>query len=139
MSKIITIQNNINNTQCNLVPTKIVPLKKEKGWGYEIWMVNNNKYCGKLLHFDGSAKFSMHYHLQKDETWYVLKGTFIFRWIDTSRADIIEEILTVGESIHIPPGLPHQLETVDGGEIIETSTEHFEEDSYRVMKGDSQK
>jgi len=122
-----------------LCPTHLTPLKVKKGWGYEIWMVNNNKYCGKILHFDGSAKFSMHYHLVKDETWYVNKGEFIFRWIDTTNANQIEEKLTEGQCIHIPIGLPHQLETINGGEIIETSTEHFDEDSYRVAKGDSQK
>lgn len=120
-------------------PTRLQPIRIEKGWGYEIWMVNNKKYCGKLLHFNGTAKFSMHYHLVKDETWYVNKGNFIFRWIDTSNANIITEKLTEGDCIHIPIGLPHQLETESGGEIIETSTEHFDEDSYRVMKGDSQK
>ena len=119
-------------------PTKLIPKRIDKGWGYEIWMANNNKYCGKILHFNNAAKFSMHYHLIKDETWYINKGTFIFRWINTTNADMIEEILLPGEAIHIPIGLPHQLETKDGGEIIEISTEHFEDDSYRIIKGDSQ-
>ncbi len=119
-------------------PTRLEPKKVNKAWGYEIWMVNNNKYCGKILHFSNKTKFSMHYHLIKDETWYVNQGEFIFRWIDTTNANVIEEVLTMGQSVHIPVGLPHQLETIDGGEIIETSTEHFEEDSYRVFKGDSQ-
>jgi mannose-6-phosphate isomerase-like protein (cupin superfamily) len=102
-------------------------------------MVNNNKYCGKILHFNKNAKFSMHYHLIKDETWYVRDGTFLFKWIDTKTADIKEEILTIGDSIHIPMGLPHQLIAGElGGEIIETSTEHFDSDSYRVIKGDNQ-
>ncbi len=119
-------------------PIKLTPIKKEKKWGYEIWMVNNNKYCGKILHFNSNAKFSMHYHLIKDETWFINDGEFIFRWIDTTNANIIEEILKKGDCINIPIGLPHQLETINGGEIIETSTEHFEEDSYRIIKGDSQ-
>ena len=120
-------------------PEKLEPKKIDKGWGYEIWMVNNNKYCGKILHFNGGAKFSMHYHLIKDETWYVNDGEFTFRWIDTTNANIIEENLKKGDCVHIPIGMPHQLETISGGEIIETSTEHFECDSYRVMKGNSQK
>lgn len=119
----------------DIVETKII----QKGWGYEIWMVNNNQYCGKILHFTNNAKFSMHYHLIKDETWYIKDGTFVFRWIDTTNAEIKEQILNQGDSIHIPKGLPHQLEAgIEGGEIIEISTEHFEDDSYRVFKGDSQ-
>jgi len=119
-------------------PTKLTPKKIDKAWGYELWMVNNNKYCGKILHFSEKAKFSMHYHLIKDETWYIQNGEFIFRWIDTKNANIIEEKLVEGDCIHIPIGLPHQLETSKGGTIIETSTEHYEEDSYRIIKGDSQ-
>jgi len=35
--------------------------------------------------------------------------------------------------------MPHQLITGEqGGEIFEVSTEHFDDDSYRVEKGDSQ-
>lgn len=119
-------------------PEKLVPKRVEKAWGYELWMVNNNKYCGKILHFSASYKFSMHYHMIKDETWYVNRGKFIFRWIDTKNADIITEELNVGDCIHIPKGLPHQLEALEEAEIIEISTEHFEEDSYRVIKGASQ-
>ena len=54
-----------------------------KGWGHEVIFVNNELYCGKLLVFKKGAKFSMHYHLIKDETWYVDEGEFIYRWIDT--------------------------------------------------------
>ena len=61
-----------------LQPIKISPKKVDKIWGYEIWMVNNNKYCGKILHFNGNSKFSMHYHLIKDETWYVAIRKFYF-------------------------------------------------------------
>ncbi len=115
------------------------PQKHEKGWGYELWIANSDKYCGKILHFNKSAKFSMHFHMDKDETWYVTSGEFIFRWIDTKTAEIHEQKLSEGDSVHILPGQPHQLETLTGGEIYEVSTTHYEHDSYRVMPGDSQK
>jgi mannose-6-phosphate isomerase-like protein (cupin superfamily) len=57
--------------------------KVPKGWGEEIIIENNEMYCGKLLKFKKGCKFSMHYHLIKDETWYVNEGEFIYRWIDT--------------------------------------------------------
>jgi mannose-6-phosphate isomerase-like protein (cupin superfamily) len=114
-----------------------------KAWGYERWICNTPKYCGKILHFSKNAKFSMHFHMIKDETWYVNYGKFIYRYIDTDTADVKEKIINKGDVVHIPPGLPHQLENIGGddgeeGEIFEVSTEHFENDSYRVMKGDSQ-
>jgi quercetin dioxygenase-like cupin family protein len=111
----------------------------EKGWGYEIWITNNEKYCGKLLCFNQGKKFSMHYHMIKDETWYVNSGKFIYRWIDTNTAELFEETLDIGDVVHIIPGHPHQLECVEEGVIFEVSTQHFEDDSYRISKGDSQK
>ena len=114
--------------------TKIV----EKGWGYELWIINNEKYCGKSLFFNENSKCSMHYHLKKEETWLVHSGSFILRYINGETAEVVEVDLKDNESYTIPIGLPHQLETKTGGEIIEISTEHFENDSYRVWKGDSQ-
>ena len=80
----------------------------------------------------------MHYHLKKEETWLVHSGSFILRYINGETAEVVEVDLKDNESYTIPVGLPHQLETKTGGEIIEISTEHFENDSYRVWKGDSQ-
>jgi len=110
-----------------------------KGWGHEIIFENNKLYCGKLLCFKAGAKFSMHYHMVKDETWYVQSGEFIYRWIDTDTAEINERIMKEGDSVRQVPGQPHQLEALSYGVIFEVSTQHFDSDSYRVWKGDSQK
>lgn len=109
-----------------------------KGWGHEIIFANNELYCGKLLCFKAGAKFSMHYHLIKDETWYVQEGSFIYRWINTKNAEVNEVVLKEGDSVRQYPGQPHQLEALTDGIIFEVSTQHFDEDSYRVWAGDSQ-
>jgi mannose-6-phosphate isomerase-like protein (cupin superfamily) len=113
--------------------------KVPKGWGEELIIENNDKYCGKLLIFKAGCKFSMHYHMIKDETWYVDKGEFIYRWIDTETAEIHEQHLKVGDIVRQRPGQPHQLEAKTEGTIFEVSTTHSDSDSYRVWKGDSQK
>jgi len=113
--------------------------KVPKGWGEELIIENNEKYCGKLLIFKQGCKFSMHYHMIKDETWYVNKGSFIYRWIDTNTAEIHEEILNPGNIVRQRPGQPHQIESLEDGVIFEISTTHSDDDSYRVFKGDSQK
>jgi len=110
-----------------------------KGWGHEIVFENNELYCGKLLCFKAGAKFSMHYHLIKDESWYVQEGTFLYRYIDTRNAEVGETRLEKGDSVRQMPGQPHQLEAITNGIIFEVSTQHFDDDSYRVWKGDSQK
>ena len=75
--------------------------KVPKGWGEELIIENNDKYCGKLLIFKAGCKFSMHYHMIKDETWYVDKGEFLYRWIDTETAETHEEHLKPGDLIVI--------------------------------------
>jgi quercetin dioxygenase-like cupin family protein len=109
-----------------------------KGWGHEVIFENNELYCGKLLNFKQGAKFSMHYHMIKDETWYVQEGEFIYRWINTETAEVNERTLKVGDTVRQYPGQPHQLEALTDGVVYEVSTEHFDNDSYRVWKGDSQ-
>ena len=110
-----------------------------KGWGEELIIENNELYCGKLLILKKGCKFSMHYHLLKDETWYVDKGEFIYRWIDTGTADIHEVTsLKSGDIVRQRVGQPHQLEALTEGVVFEISTQHFDEDSYRIWKGDSQ-
>lgn len=113
--------------------------KVPKGWGEEVIITNNEKYCGKILRFKRGAKFSMHYHLIKDETWYVNDGLFIYRWIDTNTAEVHEQQLSLGDVVRQYSGQPHQLEAITDGEIFEVSTQHFDSDSYRVWKGDGQK
>ena len=80
-----------------------------KGWGHEIIFENNELYCGKLLCFKAGAKFSMHYHMIKDETWYVKEGEFIYRYINTETAEVVEKHLREGDSVRQLPGQPHQL------------------------------
>jgi mannose-6-phosphate isomerase-like protein (cupin superfamily) len=111
----------------------------EKGWGSEEIWATNDQYCGKLMHFRTGARFSMHFHAEKDETWYVQSGKFIVRWIVTDTAEHREQELNPGSVWHNPPCSPHQLECIEAGTVIEVSTPDSVEDNYRVGKGDSQR
>jgi mannose-6-phosphate isomerase-like protein (cupin superfamily) len=110
-----------------------------KGWGHEEIFVTNDKYCGKLLTFNKDARFSMHFHAEKDETWYILSGKFSVEVIDTKTSIISTHKLEVGNVWRNPPLLPHRLICHEAGTIIEVSTPDSVEDNYRVMPGDSQK
>ena len=109
-----------------------------KGWGSELIWATNDKYCGKLLNFNEGAQFSMHFHSEKDETWYVLSGKFIVEWIDTSNASAHDQYLVVGDVWRNLPLLPHRIICIEAGTIIEVSTPDSVEDNYRVLPGDSQ-
>ena len=112
------------------------PKRVEKKWGYELWIHNDTDYCGKLLIFTKSGnKFSMHYHMIKDETWYVQKGAFQFDWIDTENGERCYTQIQEGDVIEIKKGLPHQLTALTEEAIVfEVSTQHFDEDSYRIYR-----
>lgn len=111
----------------------------EKGWGHELIWATTEKYCGKLLKFNRGAKFSMHFHAEKDETWYVLNGEFKVIVINTANATQTEYILKEGDTWHNPPLSPHQVICLQEGTLIEVSTADSVEDNYRVLPGDSQK
>ena len=107
--------------------------RHEKAWGHELWIINAEKYCGKLLVFKKDKEFSMHFHLLKDEAWYINKGKFEFKYIDTETSEEYSQEVTVGDCIHLLPGQPHQmLALTEGATIFEVSTQHFDSDSYRV-------
>ena len=110
-----------------------------KGWGEEIIIEINDLYCGKILIFKQGCKFSMHYHMDKDETWRVEYGEFLYRWIDTETAEVNEVKLEEGDVVRQRPGQPHQLEAISNGRVFEVSTHHEDSDSYRVFKGDTLK
>jgi quercetin dioxygenase-like cupin family protein len=111
----------------------------DKGWGHELIWATNDKYCGKLMHFNTGAKFSMHFHAEKDETWFVLSGQFLVEYIDTKDAKVYTKMLEKNSVWHNEPLLPHRLICLEEGDIIEVSTSDSVEDNYRVMPGDSQR
>jgi mannose-6-phosphate isomerase-like protein (cupin superfamily) len=109
-----------------------------KNWGKEVIIVNNKDYCGKILEFKAGSKFSMHFHKNKHETFFVLKGTGKMKCIKTEDASIYEFELIPGTILEIEPLSPHQVFAETDMKIIEFSTHHEDSDSYRVFKGDSQ-
>jgi quercetin dioxygenase-like cupin family protein len=122
-------------------PKFFTPEIHKKGWGQELWIDNREEtnYCCKLLEFKKGSKFSMHYHLEKRETFYVLKGDLIFSFFNLVNADEISKELKEGDCLYLDTGIPHQIEAITDSTIIEVSTLHKEEDNYRIKKGNSQK
>ena len=111
---------------------KIIP----KEWGQEEWIVNNEKYCGKKMLIKEGYYCSYHMHKIKDETFYILDGEL----------ELIHEgkYLKVGkgETIHLKPGEYHSFRALKDTIFFEFSTQHLDEDNYRLTKssfGDHEK
>mgnify|MGYP001392776013 FL=1 len=115
------------------LPIKFVP----KGWGFEKWIVNNSEYCGKLLYFVKGKKCSWHYHKLKDEVFYIQSGKVLVKFSESDEIENANEtILEKGDNFHVYRNLRHQMIALEDTELFEFSTQHFDEDSYRIIKGD---
>jgi quercetin dioxygenase-like cupin family protein len=108
-----------------------------KGWGFEKWIHNSNKYCGKLLYFAKGKKCSWHYHKLKDEVFYVQSGKIIVLYSDDDDIKTAKKIiLEKGDNFHVYTGLRHRMIAIEDTELFEFSTQHFDSDSHRIEKGD---
>jgi mannose-6-phosphate isomerase-like protein (cupin superfamily) len=117
-----------------------------KGWGYEMWIENNELYCGKHLHVLPTRWCSVHYHKNKKETFYVIKGELVLQhstnlnleYWTWDNNDLRTKILKEGESFTLEPMTAHRFSTnlPTPCDFIEFSTHHEDSDSYRIIKGD---
>lgn len=112
------------------------PKRVDKIWGHEIWLANNERedYCGKILHINAGEGSSMHYHMDKHETFYVLKGELALELLDTADGEKSLVLIPEGEGYVIERGQPHQLTASIDTDIIEISTFHRDEDSHRLWR-----
>jgi mannose-6-phosphate isomerase-like protein (cupin superfamily) len=115
------------------MPVRIVP----KGWGREVWLVNNDLYCGKILEILKGKRCSLHFHKLKTESFFLRAGRLKVTVKESPSAAVVEEFeLAAGECMDIPRGLVHQMEALEDSELFEFSTQHFDSDSNRLVPGD---
>lgn len=115
-----------------------------KAWGSETWAVNTNRYCGKILRISKGMFCSFHYHKLKEETFTVIAGRILIICADQEEATtiavgdvasdvaMIQKVLYPGQAWNILPGCVHQFYGIDDAVVFESSTEHFDSDSYRL-------
>ena len=131
----------LSNIEGEFKSGRTAAIKVDKGWGYELHIVNDPAYCMKKLVFTKKdAQFSMHFHKDKKETWYVEKGKFRVDFIFTETAERGWAELSEGDAWTNETLFPHRLTCLsENAEITEVSTYDTKEDNYRVEPGDSQK
>jgi mannose-6-phosphate isomerase-like protein (cupin superfamily) len=111
---------------------KETPVTIMKDWGKEVVITNNEKYCGKILCFHAGYSGSMHYHLKKQETWYIAEGRIILSFPDPATGKLYSEIYEKGDVVTHTPGEAHQVYALEETQIFEVSTTHEDCDSYRI-------
>ncbi len=122
----------------NLDQLKSVPKYVEKEWGYEKWLFNDEELdiCSKILFIKKGSKFSQHFHDKKVEQFFIQSGKCILRihQMQQSSPQTVQTVLNEGECFFIDRLTAHQLEALEDTTIIETSTFHRDEDSYRLWR-----
>jgi mannose-6-phosphate isomerase-like protein (cupin superfamily) len=119
-----------------------------KAWGWEEWIWNSEKYCGKILFFERGKESSYHYHKMKDETFYIAEGLVLVRYeplifpVPKDKFQANHEwihcegiTLKAGQSFHVTPFMRHQIHGLVDSRLIEFSTFHDDNDSYRLFPG----
>lgn len=99
-------------------------------WGQETFVAQTKHYLGKVLKMNAGTKGGLQYHVEKEETFYLVSGEAIVR-SDDGTGQLIEERMYPGQAYHIPPGAPHQVEAVSDCVFFEASTPHYN-DRVRV-------
>lgn len=127
----------------------------EKIWGSEDWLINNELYCSKYLNLSKGYECSLHYHIKKDETFYILCGEVELYYLDlrglvgqwSVKGSIVQaeipidlnkvkmKVLRHQDQIRIKPYLAHKFRSrTFASKILEVSTTHKDEDSYRITE-----
>ena len=101
----------------------------KKKWGKELWLVNTDKYCSKLLYLNRGAVSSLHSHPKKMETFYCLSGSVMLTIM--GKREIMD-----GHTfpVTIEPGQVHQFEGKEDSVLLEVSTTHSEDDVERIYE-----
>jgi mannose-6-phosphate isomerase-like protein (cupin superfamily) len=111
--------------------------KTTTGWGNELEIHNGDGYCGRVLTVDEGKQSSYHYHLKKNETFYVIEGALE---IDLS-FDLHSKttILHKGDCIDIPRYVLHRFRGRTDATVLEISTyDEGADDIVRCEPGDNQ-
>ncbi len=98
-----------------------------KAWGWELWVTNGPLYCLKVLFIDAGWQCSLHRHIVKDETFFVLAGETRVECYYASA----DKPMVAGDRLHVSPGVWHRFGSQRGAVLLEVSSQHREADVER--------
>ena len=95
--------------------------KTDKPWGYEKILILTEMYSTKELYIKEGFRTSLHYHIEKDETMYILSGSGYIEFEDK------KEYFSKKDSIRIQPGVVHSIVATENTLLHEVSTPYLED------------
>ena len=106
----------------------------DKPWGYELRWAITDRYLGKIIHVDAGHQLSLQYHVQKDESLFVMSGELDLVLEDD--AGVVQtHRLGPGMSARVRPGRRHRFVAVSDVDLCEVSSPEIDdvvrlEDAY---------
>jgi NDP-sugar pyrophosphorylase family protein len=95
--------------------------RTDKPWGYEKILILTEMYSTKELYIKEGFRTSLHYHIEKDETMYILSGSGYIEFEDK------KEYFSKNDSIRIQPGVVHSIVATENSLLHEVSTPYLED------------
>ena len=69
--------------------------------------------------------------------FYIQSGKLLLKYSEDDDLEGADEVLLgPGDNFHVYRGLRHQMMALEDTELFEFSTQHFDTDSHRIIKGD---
>jgi mannose-6-phosphate isomerase-like protein (cupin superfamily) len=108
--------------------------KVVKQWGQERWLheADNGAYAFKVIRIKAGRRTSLHYHVHKKESNFVLEGSAVLRYRSRPDAEEHQVPLPVGTLVHVDPLSVHRVEAVTDVVLVEVSTYDDGTDTVRV-------
>lgn len=98
-----------------------------KVWGTETLVSEIPNLCiGKVLKMKAGTKGALQYHKHKNEAHYLIEGQIMLTW-GIGNESFGHQLVSAGESWHIPPGTIHQEEAITDCTIFEISNPVFDD------------
>lgn len=99
-------------------------------WGDEVIVAETPQYLGKVLRMRAGTAGGLQYHVEKDETQYLLSG-LAYVDHDDGRGQLVRVTVNAGSGFRFPPGAVHRVTAITDCVWLETSTPQYE-DRVRV-------
>ena len=120
------IKNNTSQDKVILNSDELNYAKVLKPWGYEYLFYQDKEMAIWLLHIKAGAATSLHCHLEKETTMYVIQGNVIVSGINK------EAHLTENESLQIDKKVFHKTHSKEGAYLFEIEKPNKKLDLLRL-------
>jgi mannose-6-phosphate isomerase len=106
----------------------------DKPWGHELRWAVTDRYIGKLIHVKKGHQLSLQYHVQKDETIFIVSG-LLDLVLEDAAGELNVHRMTPGMTARVRPGRRHRFIGVEDTDLFEVSSPEVDdvvrlEDSY---------